>query len=558
MSTLVERDEDLVAVDDDGCRHIQKIAEDLFSLSSLILSADPAGHEPVQRGGHQRDLQIKVDLQADHRRECIQVKKLDSVRDAVFDEHPLGVTRYQGRALDREVIGEDDCRFFMAQIGDRHLAKIAVIAFELDALIEHLGGSEGAGQRVQGDPTPCRRRAAEDLAEHFPGPASQGQEQDSFPVEFVHVLVGGQLGIEHQLRGERSGVLVPEIHKAEDLSGLLRLGNSRIRVAQNPLRRIPDEEDKNALLTAAPAGDVVFFERFFLGIGGNRVKVEVDRRAPFEAGTLNLFEPCPHQIEVGSMVHVRTVSGQIRAFRNHIETGKQGDPVVEDHVHHVTLPFLADQLHRQKSPDRLFGGDHSRTGQINLAQNPPQVDTFHERHKQEESPDPGTEGARRQIECPDIGDRCGFRSDRCRSLVIPASRKALESLLAHKRGQCIDADAVSGSRQLVLDVIDRQVLFAHSDGQVSDPIAHGGPLRPVFDMLKEGGPFFGNMPKLVAEDAKGTRGVAETTGDFMGGLALDEKGTQGFVLPVEGLFGGQEEACVGRWCYPIAMSDSHI
>ena len=46
------------------------------------------------------------------------------------------------------------------------------------------------------------------------------------------------------------------------------------------------------------------------------------------------------------------------------------------------------------------------------------------------------------------------------------------------------------------------------------------------------------MPKLVAEDAKGTRGVAEMTGDFMGGLALDEKGTQGFVLPVEGLFGG--------------------
>ncbi len=39
----------------------------------------------------------------------------------------------------------------------------------------------------------------------------------------------------------------------------------------------------------------------------------------------------------------------------------------------VTLPFLADQLHRQKSPDRLFGGDHSRTGQINLAQNPPQI-----------------------------------------------------------------------------------------------------------------------------------------------------------------------------------------
>jgi hypothetical protein len=68
----------------------------------------------------------------------------------------------------------------------------------------------------------------------------------------------------------------------------------------------------------------------------------------------------------------------------------------------------------------------------------------------------------------------------------------------------------------------------------------------VFEVLKKGFPFFGIMPKLVAEDAKGTRGIAETTGDLMRRLAVDEKGTQGFVLSVEGLFGDQEEARVGR------------
>jgi hypothetical protein len=548
MRTLVKRNDDQIMFNGNGCRHIKKITENLFGLSSLILSADPAGHEAVERGGHQRDLQIKVDLQADHRRECIQVKKLNGVRDAVFDEHPLRVPGYQGRAFDREVVGEDDRRFFMAQIGDRHLAKIALVAFEPDTLIEHLRGSERTSQRVQGDPTPCRRRAAEDLAEHFPGPASQGQEEDSFPVQFVHVLIGGQLGIEDQLRRERAGVLVPEINKAEDLSGLFRLANSRIRVAENAFCRIPGEEDQNTLLTSAAAGDVVFFERFFLAIGGNRVEVKINRRAPFEAGTLNLLEPGPHQFAVGPMVYARTVSGQIRAFRNYVEAGKQGDAVVEDQVHHVTLPFLADQLHRQKSTDRLFGGDHGRTGQINLAQNAPQVDPLHERHKQEESADPGTEGTRRQIEFLDIGDRGGFRSDRGWPLIIPASRKTLESLLAQESGQGIDADAVPGSRQFALDIIDRQVLFAHSDGQVSYPITHGGALGPMFDVRKEGVPFFGIMPKLVAEDAKGSWGVAETTGDILGGLAFDEKGTQGFVLPVEGFFGCQEEAHIGRWC----------
>jgi hypothetical protein len=57
--------------------------------------------------------------------------------------------------------------------------------------------------------------------------------------------------------------------------------------------------------------------------------------------------------------------------------------------------------------------------------------------------------------------------------------------------------------------------------------------------------FLGIMPKLVAEDAKGTRGVAETTGDLLGRLTIHEKGTQRFVLSVEGLFGDQKEARLG-------------
>jgi hypothetical protein len=68
----------------------------------------------------------------------------------------------------------------------------------------------------------------------------------------------------------------------------------------------------------------------------------------------------------------------------------------------------------------------------------------------------------------------------------------------------------------------------------------------VLEVLKEGAPFFGIMPKLVAQDAKGTRGVTETPGDLVRGRTIHEKGTQRFVLPVEGLFGDQEEARLRR------------
>jgi hypothetical protein len=70
----------------------------------------------------------------------------------------------------------------------------------------------------------------------------------------------------------------------------------------------------------------------------------------------------------------------------------------------------------------------------------------------------------------------------------------------------------------------------------------------VFDILKKAVAFIEIMPKFVAEDAKSPRGVAETMRDILGWLTIDEKGTQGFVLPVERLFGGQEEARLGRMC----------
>jgi len=47
--------------------------------------------ESVERSSHQRDLQIKVDLQGrSWKKSGIQVKKLNRIGDAVLDEHPLG------------------------------------------------------------------------------------------------------------------------------------------------------------------------------------------------------------------------------------------------------------------------------------------------------------------------------------------------------------------------------------------------------------------------------------------------------------------------------------
>jgi hypothetical protein len=45
-------------------------------------------------------------------------------------------------------------------------------------------------------------------------------------------------------------------------------------------------------------------------------------------------------------------------------------------------------------------------------------------------------------------------------------------------------------------------------------------------LTEEGLAFGGVVSELMAEDAKGARGVAETAGDVAGGLVVDEEGTE--------------------------------
>jgi hypothetical protein len=79
----------------------------------------------------------------------------------------------------------------------------------------------------------------------------------------------------------------------------------------------------------------------------------------------------------------------------------------------------------------------------------------------------------------------------------------------------------------------------------------------MLDLRKEAGAFVGIMPELVAKNSEGARRVPKAPGDFSGRSAVNQEGSQGFILSVEGFFGGEEKTRVFRKCYLIAMSDRH-
>lgn len=301
----------------------------------------------------------------------------------------------------------------------------------------------------------------------------------------------------------------------------------------------------------------MLFEGLLLRVGRHRMEVEIERGATREASPLHLPKPGAHQLQVGLVVDAGAVGGQVGPFGNDVESSEKGHALVKDQVHHVTLAFLADELERQQRPHRLLGGDPGGPWQGDLPKHSPQSNVSHQRDEQEETPDSGSEGPGRQIEDADVCSGSGFGFQGDKPFVIATAREACKALLSQQDSQGVDADRVAGARQFPLDVIDREVLLPHRHGECSDTIARRGFLRSARDVLEEPGLFGWIMPKLVTQDAKGARRVAEALGHLVGRHAFNEEAAKGFILSVERLFGGEKEVGFEGLRYSISSIGHH-
>lgn len=74
------------------------------------------------------------------------------------------------------------------------------------------------------------------------------------------------------------------------------------------------------------------------------------------------------------MVDARGVGRQVGALGDDVESCKDSDSLIHDQIHHVALPFRANQLQRQQAADGPLGGDHLRARQAGGGDHPNQID----------------------------------------------------------------------------------------------------------------------------------------------------------------------------------------
>jgi hypothetical protein len=156
-----------------------------------------------------------------------------------------------------------------------------------------------------------------------------------------------------------------------------------------------------------------------------------------------------------------------------------------------------------------------------------------------------------------IGDLGDFRLYRNGALVVGAAGQTRETFFAEQDGKGVDADGMTSGSEFALHVIDGEIAFAHGYGQITNAVAGGRRLRTAMRQAEEGSAFLGIVPELIAEHAEGAWRVPEAASDVAGGLVIDEEGTEGLVLALQGELRGEEEVLVSRRRYLIRSAGLH-
>ena len=538
MSTLLIAHHDLRLGDPHVGSRIHEISKQMPGLGVLVALANATCQQAVQATGHQRQLQVAVDFHRHGRAQCVHVKEVDPIRDAVLDDHPLGVPPEQfGRWL-CQLVGQQDCRLLMAQISSDHLTQRTVVTNQSDAPVEDPRMLVFPRDTLQLDPAPRRAGRLADLS-HEPWRATaQGDEFNSQPIELIELGVGRQLGIEDQFFGISPRPFLPKLDEAEDLIVLLALAQFTVGVTEDAGLGVLDQEGQDALLPPTPLGYVVLLDQGIIAMKGDCVKVQVEGMTAWQAELADGIEPVAHQLRVAAWVDPATVFRQERSLGDDVQAGEQGQPLVQHHAHDMSMARRPEQLQGQERSHGRARRNHLRAGEPRFFEDAIEGNRSQQRQKQEQSAEFGPEGPQAQVELPNVSDSGRGRPRAGWALIVGPARQPRKSFFLEDLSDCDWAERTSLVGQVATDVVYGQVLFAQGDDTVAEGVGLGGGPGPFGRYQKEVASRV--LAELVDENSEAPRCVAEAASDLGTGDAFNEEGAEGLILAV-GRVGGLEE-----------------
>ena len=259
---------------------LHEVAEQRPRLGPLVALAHPHAQLAVQAAGHQRQLQVGVDLHRHRRGEGVHVEEVDRVSDRVLDHHAPGIAVDHLAHRFPQAVRHQQHRVLVAEIQDSDLADRPRIPPQLHRLVEGPRMAVAPADMVQFDPAPLRGGRGPHGLDQLRRTPPQGQETDAELVELGQDRPGGQGAVEDQFLGIGPRPLPAEVREPERSFGAGLLAHGGLGVAEDPGVDAAGEEGEDALLAAAAFGNIVFLDQGVVPMVGNGVEIEVEGGAP--------------------------------------------------------------------------------------------------------------------------------------------------------------------------------------------------------------------------------------------------------------------------------------
>jgi hypothetical protein len=205
----------------------------------------------------------------------------------------------------------------------------------------------------------------------------------------------------------------------------------------------------------------------------------------------------------------------------------------------MAVASIAEEFQGKERADGMRSRDPLGSREICLLEDLVETDLVEVGQKEKEAAELGLKLSGGEIQMTNICNGSNLRPYARRPLVIASPGQAGKSFFLEDHGYRCRTEFMPLFPQGLADIIDGEVLLSQGDDLIPKPILFGSGLRSFKRRHKEGPT--GVLTKLMTEDAEASLCVSKPASRLSRRDAFDEIGSQGLVLPVNGIGGFEKD-----------------
>ena len=257
----------------------------------------------------------------------------------------------------------------------------------------------------------------------------------------------------------------------------------------------------------------------------------------FEAEVGHGVEPMLHQLRIALGIDPATIFGEEGTFGDDVQACEQGQAFVEDGAHDMGVSLAAEEFEGEQASEGVRGREHFGAGQIAASEDAVEAEFGEGGQEQKQTAELGAQASWLEIHGSDIGAVGGGGLGALGSFGVTTSGQFGEAFASEKGGDRNGGAFDTLVLQGCADVINGLVLLAKLDDPLSNRVVELGTRARRFEEEWA----TGLLAEIVDQLMEAADRVAEASRDHRPGDLIDEVSSQGFVLPVRGVFRMEKE-----------------